>query len=73
LEGEAGDFWIWVATDADTKLVPHWRVGPRDIRACYWFIHDLAGRIEGRFQLTTDGFPPYREAVELGVRRTPRS
>ncbi len=63
-KGEAGDIWIWVAIDADTKLVPHWRVGPRNLKACYWFIHDLAERIEGRFQLTTDGFAPYRQVVE---------
>lgn len=28
--GEAGDIWLWVATDADTKLVPSWLVGGRD-------------------------------------------
>jgi IS1 family transposase len=64
-EGKAGDIWVWVATCADTKLVVNWRVGPRDVRECYWFIHDLPERIEGRFQLTTDGFPPYREVCEL--------
>src|SRR5581483_8721581 len=25
-----GDFWTWVALDADTKLVPAYRVGKRD-------------------------------------------
>jgi hypothetical protein len=25
--GEQGDAWLWVATDADTKLVPCWLVG----------------------------------------------
>ena len=24
---EAGDVWTWVAIDADTKLVPSWRIG----------------------------------------------
>jgi IS1 family transposase len=62
--GEAGDAWLWVAIDADSKLVPHWRVGLRDLKNCYWFIHDLAERMAGRFQLTTDAFVPYREAVE---------
>ncbi len=28
--GEAGDAWLWLATDADTKLVPCWHVGTRD-------------------------------------------
>jgi IS1 family transposase len=63
-KGEAGDVWVWIAIDADTKLVPDWRVGPRDIKSCYWFIHDLAERIEGRFQLTTDAFTIYGEVVE---------
>ena len=26
---EAGDIWTWTAIDADTKLVPSWRIGPR--------------------------------------------
>ncbi|MGH6833940.1 MAG: IS1 family transposase, partial [Methyloceanibacter sp.] len=52
-----------VATDADTKLVPQWRVGARNIKDCFHFIHDLAARIEGRFQLTTDAFRPYAEIV----------
>jgi hypothetical protein len=24
--GDAGDAWTWIAIDADTKLVPPWRV-----------------------------------------------
>src|SRR5215831_11265266 len=28
--GEQGDAWLWVATCADTKLVPSWFVGGRD-------------------------------------------
>jgi IS1 family transposase len=62
--GQAGDVWLWVATDADTKLVPHWRVGLRDLQACYLFVRDLAERLEGRFQLTTDGFSPYHQVVD---------
>src|SRR5438477_6062724 len=27
-----GDVWTWVALDADTKLVPTYRVGPRDLQ-----------------------------------------
>ncbi len=50
--------------DADTKLVPSWRVGPRDLATAYDFMHDLAGRLKNRVQLTTDGFKVYLEAVE---------
>lgn len=51
--GEAGDVWVWVAIDADTKLVPYWLVGPRNLKSCAWFMTSLHERIEGRFQLTT--------------------
>ena len=30
--GEAGDIWTWVALDADTKLVPTYRIGARDLQ-----------------------------------------
>src|SRR5580700_6609670 len=26
---EAGDLWTWVVIDAETKLVPSWRIGDR--------------------------------------------
>jgi IS1 family transposase len=59
-----GDVWTWVSMDADTKLVPSWLVGPRNTGAAYEFIHDLAGRLANKVQLTTDGHRPYLEAVE---------
>ena len=60
----AGDVWLWVALDADTKLVPAWRVGDRDLATAYDFMHDLADRLTNQVQLTTDGHRPYLEAVE---------
>jgi IS1 family transposase len=59
-----GDVWTWVSMDADTKLVPCWLVGPRNTEAAMEFIHDLAGRLANKVQLTTDGHRPYLEAVE---------
>jgi len=59
-----GDVWTWVAIDADTKLVPSWFVGDRDADAAYRFMSDLAKRLNGRVQLTTDGHRPYLEATE---------
>jgi IS1 family transposase len=56
--------WTWVAIDADTKLVPSWRVGPRNLGTAYDFMHDLADRLTDGIQLTTDGFKVYLEAVE---------
>ena len=59
-----GDVWTWTALDAETKLVPCWYVGTRDGGAEYHFIHDLAGRLAHRVQLTTDGHKAYLDAVE---------
>lgn len=50
--------------DADTKLVASWLVGRRDARTAYQLMHDLAGRLRNRVQLTTDGHRVYLNAVE---------
>jgi IS1 family transposase len=60
---EAGDVWTWIAIDPDTKLVPTYHVGPRDLGAAHAFMHDLARRLRNRIQLTTDGHEAYRSAV----------
>jgi IS1 family transposase len=62
--GQAGDAWLWVATDADTKLVPSWFVGGRDSDSAIIIMDDLASRLANRVQLTTDGHKAYLEAVE---------
>jgi IS1 family transposase len=59
-----GDVWTWTAICADTKLVPSWLVAGRDASAAYAFMHDLAGRLRNRVQLTTDGHRVYLNAVE---------
>jgi IS1 family transposase len=59
-----GDVWVWTAIDSDTKLVPSWLVGTRDISAAHAFISDLASRLRHRIQLTTDGHRPYLSAVD---------
>jgi IS1 family transposase len=60
----AGDVWLWVAIDADTKLVPCWALGNRNTAAATAFISDLASRLRNRVQITSDGHRPYIEAVE---------
>lgn len=59
-----GDVWTWVAIEADSKLVPSWRIGPRDAGTAYELMTDLAGRLRNRVQLTTDGHRAYLDAVE---------
>ncbi|MEM8492493.1 MAG: helix-turn-helix domain-containing protein [Pseudomonadota bacterium] len=61
---KAGDIWTWTAVDADTKLVPCWHLGNRDLASATAFIDDLAARLTNRVQLTMDGHRPYLEAVE---------
>jgi IS1 family transposase len=60
----AGDVWLWVAMDADTKVVPCVLLGGRDAGSAHEFITDLASRLKNRVQLTSDGHRPYLEAVE---------
>jgi len=59
-----GSIWTWTAICADTKLVPAWHVGTRDAAYAYEFMTDLAPRLRGRVQLTTDGHRAYLEAVD---------
>ena len=58
-----GAIWTWVALDSDTKLVPTWYVGHRDLDAAYAFLSDLEPRLLNTVQLTTDNWQPYREAM----------
>jgi len=59
----AGDAWLWVAIDADKKLVPSWYIGQRDAIAATEFIRDLESRLATRVQLTSDGHKVYLNAV----------
>jgi IS1 family transposase len=61
---DAGDVWTWVAIDAQTKLVPSWRVGDRSSETAIAFADDLAGRLVNRVQITSDGHRAYLEAIE---------
>ncbi len=59
-----GDIWTWTAICADSKLVPAWLMGNRDIETASIFMDDLASRFSHRVQLTTDGHKAYLDAVE---------
>lgn len=63
---DAGDIWTWVALDAETKLVPSWRVGDRSGATALEFVCDLSKRLANRVQVTSDGHRAYLEAVEAG-------
>jgi IS1 family transposase len=58
-----GDMWTWVALDAETKLVPTYRIGTRELGDAREFMEDLRKRLANRVQLTTDGHRAYLAAV----------
>jgi IS1 family transposase len=61
---ELGSVWTFCAIDADTKLVPAFRVGDRDATTANAFLADVAGRMRNRVQISTDGLKAYEEAIE---------
>jgi len=62
---ELGDQYVFVGIDAETKFVPTYIVGKRDGRTAYRFMQNLNKRIANRFQLTTDAFKAYLDAVDF--------
>jgi IS1 family transposase len=58
-----GDQWVYVAIDAETKLIPSFYVGKRVRPDTAAFLWDLYHRLAGRVQLTTDGLNHYTVAV----------
>lgn len=59
-----GDVWTFCAIDADTKLVPAFKVGKRDNATANAFVADISGRMKNRVQISTDGLKAYVEAVQ---------
>jgi hypothetical protein len=66
-ESQRGDFYTFVALDADTKLVPAFRTGKRDNYNTICFVEDLAARLStNRVQVSTDAMHAYAGALERG-------
>jgi len=61
---ELGDAWTFCAIDAETKLVPAFKVGKRDASTAQAFVCDVAARLKGRVQISTDGLRTYIDAVD---------
>lgn len=60
---EIGDQWVYVAIDAETKLIPAFYVGKRFRPDTAAFLWDLYHRLASRVQLTTDGLNHYTVSV----------
>jgi len=59
-----GDVWTFCAIDADTKLVPSFKVGKRDMETANAFVSDVASRLKNRVQISADALPAYVQAIE---------
>jgi IS1 family transposase len=59
-----GDAWTFVGIDSDSKLVITWLLGNSDAETATFFMRDIAERIKGKIQLTTDGLNAYIKAVD---------
>ncbi len=64
-DNSVGDAYCFVAIERNTKLILNFSLGRRDQTTCDVFIEGLrAATAPQRFQITTDGFQPYRSAIE---------
>jgi IS1 family transposase len=62
---QVGDVWTFCAIDADTKLVPSFKVGKRDAATANAFVADVASRLKNRVQISSDALRAYVDAVEM--------
>src|SRR5882762_1933591 len=65
-----GDAYTFVGIERNTKLILAWHLGERGMEDTEVFTEKLNDATSGRFQLTTDGWKPYENAVSysLGTR-----
>lgn len=65
LDFNAGDVYIFVAIERQTKLVLAWHMGRRTADDTWDFMKKLEYATTGFFQLSSDGFDQYPPAVKL--------
>jgi IS1 family transposase len=63
-EDGVGSVWTFCAIDAETKLVPAFKVGQRDLATANAFVANVASRMRTRVQISTDGLRAYVDAIE---------
>jgi transposase-like protein len=59
-----GDVWTFCAIDADTKLVPSFKRGKRDLATAETFVDDVASRKRTRVQISSDALRTYVDSIE---------
>lgn len=68
-EAIVGSVWTFCAIDAETKLVPAFKVGQRNSATADAFVADVASRMRNRVQISTDGLHAYESAIEKAFGR----
>jgi transposase-like protein/IS1 family transposase len=58
-----GDAWTFTAIERHSKLILAWHLGQRDFPNTAIFTEKIDRATTGNFQITTDGFAPYRDAI----------
>ena len=64
---EFGDAYCFVAFERASKLVLTWHLGRRSAQDTEVFVEKLNEAASGRFQVTTDGFAPYFDAIHMSL------
>jgi IS1 family transposase len=59
-----GNVWTFCAIDAETKLVPAFRCGKRDLNTAHAFVSDVASRMRNRVQISSDALRAYVDSIE---------
>jgi IS1 family transposase len=59
----AGDCWLWACIDPKSKAMISWKTAKRSMTACHDFSKDIAARVTGNVQITSDALSGYRYAI----------
>ena len=62
---EVGDAYCYTAIERKTKLILAWHLGKRDAIDTLVFIGEVENNTRGRFQISTDGWKPYQQAIPM--------
>ena len=60
---EIGDAYCFIGLERQTKLILAWHLGRRSAEDAREFAWKLRDATTGRFQITTDGYKPYKTAI----------
>jgi IS1 family transposase len=64
---KVGDVYCFVAMERNSKFIPAWHLGRRTTEDTEIFIEKLNRATSGHFQLTTDGWRSYPDAISLSL------